>query len=187
MVRCLRGKNGISLIEVVIILAVAAILAGALTPALLTSFRKAKLRQAQTETCIIKDAITPVMERLSQAHYQWALEHLDAGRFGKAMWDLDLAINNNPKMLAAIKLKEKLLDKRKWGDEGSSIRTFISEEVMKEQGVIKPVFGRPGPPFEYPAIKGPYGFDDGAFDESQTDEYDDVNAILSTPSGEGES
>ena len=57
MVRCLRGKNGISLIEVVIILAVAAILAGALTPTLLTSFRKAKLRQAQTATCTIKDAI----------------------------------------------------------------------------------------------------------------------------------
>jgi len=126
-------------------------------------------------------------ERLSQAYYQWALEHLDAGRTGKALWDLDLAINNNPKMLAAIKLKEKLLNKRQWNDEGSRLRTFITDQIMKEDGAIKPVFGRPGPPFDYPAIKGPYGFDDGVISESHATTGEDASATPNIPSGKGES
>jgi len=126
-------------------------------------------------------------ERLSQAYYQWALEHLDAGRTGKALWDLDLAINNNPKMLAAIKLKEKLLNKRQWNDEGSRLRTFITDQIMKEDGAIKPVFGRPGPPFDYPAIKGPYGFDDGVIRESHATTGEDASATPNIPSGKGES
>jgi len=58
-------RNGISLLEVVIILAAAAILAGALTPTLLTSIRKAKLARAQTQACAIKDAILAALSHIS--------------------------------------------------------------------------------------------------------------------------
>ena len=40
-------------------------------------------------------------ERLAQAHYHWALEHRSKGHLGRASWDVNLAINNNPKFLAA--------------------------------------------------------------------------------------
>ncbi len=100
-------------------------------------------------------------ERLAQAHYQWALDHLSKGHRSRAMWDLDLALNNNPKLMAAIKLREKLLDKRTWGDEGSAIRGFLVRQIMKEQGVITPQFGRPAALLEFPSMHGPSGFDNG--------------------------
>ena len=58
-------RKGISLLEVTISLAAAAILAGALTPTLLTSFRKARLAAAQAQTCAIKDAILVVLTDIS--------------------------------------------------------------------------------------------------------------------------
>jgi len=47
-------------------------------------------------------------ERLAQAHYRWALEHYRAGRTGKALWDLDLALWLNPRFLEADRLREQL-------------------------------------------------------------------------------
>jgi len=100
-------------------------------------------------------------ERLAQAHYQWAVENLEKGHFSRALWDLDLALNNNPKFLAAIKLKEQLLDKREWDDDTGAIRGFLTELIMKERGQVTPMFGRPGPPFEFPLLQGPSGFQEG--------------------------
>lgn len=101
-------------------------------------------------------------ERLAQAHYQWALEHVSRGHLSRALWDLDLAVNNNPKFLAAIKLREELSDKRRWEDEGSTIRSFLTEQIMREEGVVTPPFGRPGPPFDFFCIEGPNGFEEGS-------------------------
>jgi len=101
-------------------------------------------------------------ERLAQAHYRWAIEHLNKGNISGALWDLDLALNNNPRFLTAIQLKEKLLARREWDDDGSTVRTFIRREIMKEQGTTEPFFGRPGPPFDLSTIQGPNGFDDGS-------------------------
>jgi hypothetical protein len=100
-------------------------------------------------------------ERLAQAHYHWAIEHLEKGNLCKALWDLDLAINNNPKFMAAIKLKEQLVNKREWDDEGSAIRDFITTQIARDTGTA-PLFGRPGPPFEFLPLEGPSGFDQGA-------------------------
>jgi type IV pilus assembly protein PilQ len=124
-------------------------------------------------------------ERLSQAHYHWALEHLDAGNTEKALWDLNLAINNNPKMLPAIKLKEKLEGKRQYSNEGSSVRDFLIKEIMREQGAVTPLFGRPSTSSEPPAIIGPHGFEDVAIDEKHTTTSDDADAkVSSEPGGE---
>jgi hypothetical protein len=84
-------------------------------------------------------------ERLAHAHYEWALEHLDKGSTSQALWDLDLAINNNPKLLVAIKLKEELINKRQWEEDDSSIRSYLLREIAKEEGIDAPIFGRPLP------------------------------------------
>lgn len=99
-------------------------------------------------------------ERLAQAHYRWALEHLSKGRLSRALWDLDIAINNNPTFLAAIKLKEDLLCKREWDEDNSAIRNFVERQIAREQGRGTPQFGRPEPALIFPELKGPNGFDE---------------------------
>lgn len=47
-------------------------------------------------------------ERLAQAHYRWALEHHRAGRTGKALWDLDLAMWLHPRFAEAEHLRAQL-------------------------------------------------------------------------------
>ncbi len=100
-------------------------------------------------------------ERLAQAHYQWAQEHLQKGDIDKALWDLDLAINNSPKFVDAIKLKEQLTCKREWDDEAATIRGFISQQIAQETG-MGPLFDRPGPPFSIPQRSEPGGTDRSA-------------------------
>jgi len=125
-------------------------------------------------------------ERLAQAHYRWALDHLNKGHQGQALWDLDLAINNNPKLMAAIKLREKITGHRKWDDEGSSVRGFLARQIMKDTGSVVPLFGRPEPMLEIPPILGPSGFDAGPNSEPQASIdalRPDSNDFLSSASG----
>lgn len=87
-------------------------------------------------------------ERLAQAHYKWAQEHLSQGRLDRALWDAQLAVHNFPRHIHAIKLIEKLRGKRTWDSEASSIRTFVRDLILEERGITEPAFGRPGPPFD---------------------------------------
>lgn len=114
-------------------------------------------------------------ERLAQAHYHWAIQHLEKGKLSSALWDLDLAINNNPKFLAAIKLKEQLMNRREYDDDASATRHFVEQQVSRESGHPEPVLGRPGPPFPFLPLEGPSGFDESSpapagKPESNTDE-----------------
>ncbi|RIK66403.1 MAG: hypothetical protein DCC65_09675 [Planctomycetota bacterium] len=100
-------------------------------------------------------------ERLSQAHYKWAMEHLANGDVEKALWDAQLAIHNNPRHLHAIKLREELLGKRAWDTDSSAVRTFVRDRIESESGEVTPAYGRPGPPFTLPeGLEGPSGFED---------------------------
>lgn len=114
-------------------------------------------------------------ERLSQAHYRWATDHLARGDTEKALWDAKLASAIYPQHLHAIKLKEDLLGKRIWESDASSIRTFILDRIKSEAGDVSPNFDRPGPPFELPeGLDGPFGMDESestdTADESPPDE-----------------
>ena len=100
-------------------------------------------------------------ERLAQAHYHWAVEHMAKGHTNRALWDLNLAINNNPKFIAAIKLKEQLLDKRAWDEDSASTRDFIRRQIMRETGTVVPLYDRPGGPPCLPLLDAPCGYEDG--------------------------
>jgi type IV pilus assembly protein PilQ len=100
-------------------------------------------------------------ERLSEAHYRWAMEHLAEGDTDKALWDAELSLTNYPRHVEAMKLREKLLGKRAWESEATSIRQYILDRIAEENGIIKAPYGRPGPPFEMPeGFEGPSGFEE---------------------------
>ncbi len=102
-------------------------------------------------------------ERISQTHYRWALEHLSRGDVGAALWDVVLAIRLNPRHIQAFHLREQLMRRRAWEEDGSIIRHTVADLMARDAGVDGPVFGRPAPPFDLPAgWNGPGGFDDGA-------------------------
>lgn len=104
-------------------------------------------------------------ERLAQAHYAWALQHLAAGRIDKAEWDARMALNNFPRHVHAAQLIEKIRGERAWETEASAVRTFVRDLIMRESGPLTPAFGRPAPPFELPeGIRG-----DGGLDEADND------------------
>jgi type IV pilus assembly protein PilQ len=100
-------------------------------------------------------------DRLAQTHYRWALEHLQRGNVNMALWDAQLAIHNQPRHIEAAKLKEKLLGKRNWEEEASSIRTYIRDRVNEENGIKTPPWGRPAPPFVIPeGVQGAAGLEE---------------------------
>jgi len=89
-------------------------------------------------------------ERLAQAHYRAALDHLARGDVDKALWDARMAQHNYPRHVHAAKLIEKLQGKRDWESEASAIRTFVDDRIKAEQGIKLQNYGRPGPPFTMP-------------------------------------
>ncbi len=111
-------------------------------------------------------------ERLSQAHYRSALEHLANGDTAKALWDARMAIHNNPQHLHAAKLKERLLDERDWNSDTSAIRMYLHDRISEERGITTAPFGRPCPPFVIPEeLDGQAGFEEdetGPEDVSQS-------------------
>ncbi len=111
-------------------------------------------------------------ERIAQAHYRWALEHLRNGDLDKAAWDAQLAIHNHPRHIHAAKLKEKIISRRAWESDASAVRTYLRDRIAEENGVSEPAFGRPAPPFVIPSeIEGPAGLE-----EDDAPEPDDVDA-----------
>ena len=87
-------------------------------------------------------------DRLAQMHYRKGWEYFNAGDTEKALWHLDLALHNNARWLAAIQLKEKILQERAWYDDASASRGFLHRLIAQERGDVRRPFGRPGPPFE---------------------------------------
>ncbi len=82
-------------------------------------------------------------ERLAQAHYRWAVEHLNQNDLAKAMWDLSFALHNNPRMMNAVKLEERIRRRRIWDEEGSRMRTFINGLIDETGAEPDVLFGRP--------------------------------------------
>jgi len=101
-------------------------------------------------------------ERLAQSHYHRAIERFAEGRMDDALWHVRMATHNNPRMLAAIELKERITGVREWDEAGSAVQDFVYDLILRERGAIRPRFGRPGPPFYGPnETHGPMGFEQG--------------------------
>ena len=104
-------------------------------------------------------------ERLAQAHYRSALEYYANGHSQLALWDLRLALHNQPRLLSAIKLKEEIEQRRVWDDDASVSRMFLPHLILQETapGAEGEWFERPHPPFSKPQqLLGPSGFDQGS-------------------------
>jgi len=100
-------------------------------------------------------------QRLAQGFYHRALDHYAAGRTNWALWDLRLALHNQPRCLPAIQLKEKIAGTRAWDEDGTAARGFLWNLIARDRGLVLPQFGRPGPPFLAPGeLRGPNGFSD---------------------------
>ena len=74
--------------------------------------------------------------RLSQTHMRWAREAVNVGDNGTALWNLDMALSLEPKMIQAIRLKEKLTEQAYWADEyrWSAVKYVIPRMMMQELG-----------------------------------------------------
>ncbi len=82
-------------------------------------------------------------ERLAQMHYHRAIDAWAAGDHPKALWHANMALHNQPRLLSAILMKEKILGERAWDDDGSGGRLFLYSLIAKEKGYPMPPFGRP--------------------------------------------
>ncbi len=85
-------------------------------------------------------------ERLAQAYYQEAVRRLEGGDREGALLHVRMALNNQPRHVPALKLKERLLGERLWDDEGTRTRTLILDLIGRERmtgDTPPPAFGRP--------------------------------------------
>lgn len=94
----------------------------------------------------LRDSLLPYgRERLAQAHYRWAMEHLSKGHSNRALWDATVAAHLSPTFLDAIEMTEKLSNRRAFDSEGSSVRGFVLKETLREKGITRPLYDRPQP------------------------------------------
>ena len=85
---------------------------------------EAQLDQIERMRVGMPRGITPLArERMGQAHYQWALEHLATGELSKADWDAQLATHYSPRCVPAIQLHEQIRSQRIWDEDQSSRRS----------------------------------------------------------------
>lgn len=90
-------------------------------------------------------------ERLAQAHYRHAVDAVEAGDSEKAVWHLNLALHNNARMVPAIRLKEDIVGRRAWDEDGTGGRFFLRRLISQDRGYALPPFGRPKLPASEPA------------------------------------
>ncbi len=86
-------------------------------------------------------------ERLAQAFYAEALRQLEAGHNALALLNLRMALHNQPRLLPAFRLKEDLIGKRMWDEDGARMRTFVWDLLGVPPATDDPsasrMFGRP--------------------------------------------
>ncbi len=82
-------------------------------------------------------------ERLAQAYYREALKQLERGKLDAALLNARMSLHNQPRHVPALKLREDLLARRVWDEDGTRMRTFIWNLIEPAQGPTPPRFGRP--------------------------------------------
>ncbi len=105
-------------------------------------------------------------ERLAQAHFRRSLKQLAQGDSDRALWNVRMALRNDPHFVSAVELQEEILASRDWDDEGSAARDFIHRLITEAQNLYQPDFGRPDPPFVSPTRTE----DPGKSEEGESDD-----------------
>lgn len=84
-------------------------------------------------------------DRLAQAFYEDALERVDDGDLGCALLSARCALHNAPRHIGALKLEERLTERRLWEGEATRIRAFTREliEAERDQRRERGVLGEP--------------------------------------------
>jgi type IV pilus assembly protein PilQ len=110
--------------------------------------------------------------RLAQSNFEKALKYAAEQENTKALWHLNLAIHNRPAFIEAIKVRERLLQERSWDADGSLLRGFLHDVMLREKGLPDQIpFGRP----DLNAVQQPepravaIGYEFGAEDECPDD------------------
>ncbi|MCH8251085.1 MAG: hypothetical protein IID36_01390 [Planctomycetes bacterium] len=94
-------------------------------------------------------------ERIAQSYYHRALKGLSKGDTGEALYNVEMAIFNNARLLEAIRLRERITRKREWNIEGAVARTFMHELIAREKGIPMRLFERPPPQVDDAAAHSP--------------------------------
>lgn len=89
-------------------------------------------------------------DRLAQTHYRKALEQYAAGDTDKALWFARLALYCDGRMLAALRLREKILEQRAWDEIGTEGRDFIYHLISREQPDRRSPYPRPAISLQVP-------------------------------------
>jgi len=77
-------------------------------------------------------------ERLAQSNYRLALEAHNAGDRERALWYADMSIQNLPRFLPAIELKERITGERTWDEDATGGREFLHRLIAQERGYPLP-------------------------------------------------
>jgi type IV pilus assembly protein PilQ len=71
-------------------------------------------------------------EKLAAAHYNVAREQKEAGRYGAALWNAQVAASMSPAFLDAVKLREQLMTEHAYVGEFGSMRLFLRRMLEEE-------------------------------------------------------
>lgn len=72
--------------------------------------------------------------KMSSSHLRAALTHIDNKQPEQAMWQIDLALDLNPTMVEAIRLKEKLTGQREYLQDGSILGDVVDQVIEAHTG-----------------------------------------------------
>jgi type IV pilus assembly protein PilQ len=78
-------------------------------------------------------------DRLAQTYMGWARQNVSAGKSGQALWDINMALNLEPRMQEAQYLKERLTKEALWSTEASCTAVGYLVERMTLQELGEPV------------------------------------------------
>ncbi len=92
--------------------------------------------------------------RLANTYVGWAKEAMAEGDYAKALWNVDLALSMDPRLIEAIRLKEQLTGKAYWAKEATntSVRYLIQQMVMQELNKPMDPVITPGRPLDVEKI-----------------------------------
>ena len=87
-------------------------------------------------------------ERLAQAFYQEAVRQTEAGHRGRALLNTRMALHNQPKHLAALRLKEQLTGEPDWDSTGTQMQLLLLDLIHSETHSLEEIdnsgtFNRP--------------------------------------------